>query len=503
MQRRVTVGQKLAVSFGLVLVLTFGLSYSSLATIARLGGALDRAMNENARTANLIGAVRLDLHEMKESSTATQFAYAVSGVLKVDSGKSGTLETLGECSSCHSLSAAADRRKSFEALADRAVSHLNELRPLVPGQRANRSLEDIGRAIGDWRGLFAEYLRLSSKGDFADSHALVMDKMEPLVERVDEAATALEQEQQLMGAAARASATANISRSRWATFILLAIAVLCGAGLVGVIWQINGMLRRVAAELSEGAQRVSSDSEQVRHSSEALARGATDQAASIQQTSAASEQVNATAQQNTARAAQSAKLIKHIRNQMAETNRVLDQTMKAMTEIGHSSERISKIIQVIDEIAFQTNLLALNAAVEAARAGEAGMGFAIVADEVRRLAQRCAGAAKDTAGLIEESIARSSDGKAELDRLTAGIRSIADATEAVTALADEVQTGSTEQATAMQEIGGALSRMQSVTQTTAANAEQGASVGERLGVESRALLGVVERLDSMVGGRKS
>lgn len=93
--------------------------------------------------------------------------------------------------------------------------------------------------------------------------------------------------------------------------------------------------------------------------------------------------------------------------------------------IGESSEHISKIIKTIDEISFQTNLLALNAVAEAARAGTAGMGFAVVADELRALSQRCAGAAKETSGLIGESIQRSQQGSARLEELTQHVRSIA------------------------------------------------------------------------------
>src|SRR6266545_2853374 len=99
----------------------------------------------------------------------------------------------------------------------------------------------------------------------------------------------------------------------------------------------------------------------------------------------------------------------------------------AMGEINASSDKISRIIKVIDEIAFQTNILALNAAVEAARAGEAGMGFAVVADEVRNLAQRCSRAAGDTAGLIEDSIGKTKEGKNRLDQVAITFRSITDA----------------------------------------------------------------------------
>src|SRR6202043_2843321 len=112
--------------------------------------------------------------------------------------------------------------------------------------------------------------------------------------------------------------------------------------------------------------------------------------------------------------------------------------LSSMTDITASSNKISKIIKVIDEIAFQTNILALNAAVEAARAGEAGMGFAMVADEVRNLAQRSAQAARDTALLIEESIAKSNEGRTKLDHVAQSILSITGSATEVKNLVNEV-----------------------------------------------------------------
>jgi methyl-accepting chemotaxis protein/methyl-accepting chemotaxis protein-1 (serine sensor receptor) len=175
----------------------------------------------------------------------------------------------------------------------------------------------------------------------------------------------------------------------------------------------------------------------------------------------------------------------------------------AMNGIGDSSNKIAKIIKVIDEIAFQTNILALNAAVEAARAGEAGMGFAVVADEVRNLAQRCAQAAKDTAALIEESIAKSNDGKTKVDQVAVAIRTITEESAKVKTLVDEVNLGSQEQARGIEQIGKAIAQMEQVTQKNAANAEESAAAAEELNAQSETLKDVVERLTAMLGGSEA
>src|SRR5437016_2684509 len=180
-----------------------------------------------------------------------------------------------------------------------------------------------------------------------------------------------------------------------------------------------------------------------------------------------------------------------------EVNQSLDRMVAQMKEIDTSSNKIARIIKVIDEIAFQTNILALNAAVEAARAGEAGMGFAVVADEVRNLAQRCAQAAKDTTGLIEESIDKANDGKVKLDRVTVAVGSITETSNAVKTLVEQVKTGSEEQARGIAEVSKAISEMERVTQTTAANAEEGASASQELTAQSHSLEGIVRRLNAM------
>ena len=497
--KHMTIGKKLAASFGVMLALTCLLSYSSLEVVRRLGGILSVSVNENARVADLISSIKLQLREMKELATATQFSYAVSSVLKLDSSQTKTAQSLGDCSTCHAFGAPEEHRNGFAKLADRATVTFNQLRPLIKSQKERESLDVIGQGIGDWRKIFDQYVDFASKGDFSGGHTLVTDKMEPLLDRVDAAAQALETGQRALLSAANASADKSVSASRWTTSVLIAISISCGIFLFFTIRQINRSLGNISCQLREGAERVSENAGLVSETSRTLQEGTSQQASALEETAAASEQVNATAHNNSDHAAKATKLAQEVGRSMVETNQVLEKTVHAMREIGRSSERISNIIKVINEIAFQTNLLALNAAVEAARAGEAGMGFAVVADEVRTLARRCSDAAKDTENLIGESIARAHDGQAHLEQLNARIHSIAQKTTEMTSLSDQVQSGSLEQAQAMEQVDKALQQMQAMTEKTAANAQESAGIGEHLTQESGALSEVVQRLEVLVG----
>jgi len=172
--------------------------------------------------------------------------------------------------------------------------------------------------------------------------------------------------------------------------------------------------------------------------------------------------------------------------------------VQAMSQVSGSGDKIAKIIRVIDEIAFQTNILALNAAVEAARAGEAGMGFAVVADEVRTLAQRCAAAAQDTTSLIEESIATTATAGQRVDLVAGSIRAITEHAEKLKSLVETVNTNSHQQTAGIGQVQSAIAQMETVTQTTAANAEESAAASEELSAQADEMKNAAAQLLAMV-----
>jgi methyl-accepting chemotaxis protein len=302
-----------------------------------------------------------------------------------------------------------------------------------------------------------------------------------------------------LAAEQRSAAEAETKVSMWLIWGSLGLFGLVGIGVFVVIHNLSRELRQTAGEVSEMAGQVAGAAGQVASASQSLAQGASEQAATLEETSASGEELTSMTHRNTESTAAAADLMTDVDGQVAEANKTLEHMVVSMNEINTSADKISKIIKVIDEIAFQTNILALNAAVEAARAGDAGMGFAVVADEVRSLAQRCAQAARDTAQLIEESISRSGEGKERLRQVAQAIDRITGGAAKVNKLIQDVSSGSREQSAGMEQINRAVAQMECVTQSSAATAEESAASSEELSAMAQAMKNTADRLSVMVG----
>ena len=252
-------------------------------------------------------------------------------------------------------------------------------------------------------------------------------------------------------------------------------------------------LNNVMGDIGNAANQVAVGTRQVSDGSQEISQGATEQASSIEELTASVTQIAAQTRQNAISANQANELSDAAQQGAVKGNEQMQAMQRAMGDISESSRSISKIIKVIDDIAFQTNILALNAAVEAARAGAHGKGFAVVAEEVRNLAARSAGAAKETTELIEGSIRKTEAGTKIADDTAAALGEIVDGIRKAGELVGEIAGASGEQATAIAQVNRGIEQLSQVVQTNSATAEEAAAASEELSGQAEMLKNMVKQ----------
>ncbi|HYL74097.1 MAG TPA: methyl-accepting chemotaxis protein [Bryobacteraceae bacterium] len=259
-------------------------------------------------------------------------------------------------------------------------------------------------------------------------------------------------------------------------------------------------IRRVISDLMDTASGVTAEATNLASASRVLADGAARQHSCLAETSSSTEEITSMVRQGAGHIQAVSGHMHETAGLVAGANRGLEEMTNSMNEILSSAEQVSKIIRVIDEIAFQTNILALNAAVEAARAGEAGLGFAVVAGEVRNLAQRSADAAKDTTALIETSISKSREGHSRVADVVHAIRGVVDSAAKAKALIDDIQAASREEEAGTALVAKSVMEMERLTEGAAASAERGASASVQILAQAKSMRELVECLRGLVDG---
>jgi len=471
-----TVGKKLMICIAGMLVVVLALAGAGWYSTQNLGNQLKFAMETVATRAILAGELRADVIATREKQR---------GVL---------MYALG-----HDSKRSDSNRVEYQEHFRAAKAEVVAARLLSTTEKGKALLAAVDADLDKYSALLEQGHSMIAAGRLMPALALYRDSGGRIGTDMENTAREYISLQKAQLAEAEASAAVQTASARWISLVFVTIGLAVVGLITVVVRKITAQLRAITANLSDGASQIAAGSGQVSTASQTLAHGASEQASSLEETSASAEEITSMTRQNAANTSQVAQLMTAVDQRVTEGNSTLGLMIASMKQINASSDKISKIIKVIDEIAFQTNILALNAAVEAARAGEAGMGFAVVADEVRNLAQRSAQAAKDTASLIEESIATSSEGSMQLQKVADVVASITEAATKVKVLVDEVNIGSQEQANGIEEIARALSEMDKVTQGTAAAAEESASASEEMSAQAQSLSQIVDEMRAMAG----
>ncbi len=477
--KKMTVGTRIYLGFGMMLLLLLIAVSVALVNMVSNQASMKRIINENNVKLELAYNLLDVLHQIREN--------VLISVATTDDGMSEEY-----------INKMAPLREQYQKF-------YGELQDLsVRSETGNRLREEIGEKIAVVVPLNNQVIELRQSDRNQEAIELLMGQVDPAeqmaINKVEEYVQYCED----MNKTEEAAAKNDFRNSVVLLSFFSVIAIVFGIGITIFITRgITLPVTKIVNALTEGAGQVAAASTQLSASAQQLSQGSTEQAAAIEETSSTLQESASMMLQNTTNTKQAAQLSEQAKQSSSIGSTQMQQMMDSIREIKKSSDEIAKIIKVIDDIAFQTNILALNAAIEAARAGEAGMGFAVVAEEVRNLAGRSAQAAKDTTNIIGNNIELSTNGVSVADKVREALNEITQQTKKVNELMEEVAAASQEQSQGIEQVNKAMTQVETVTQQNAANAEESASAAEELNAQAENMRKIVRELSEMVNGQKA
>jgi methyl-accepting chemotaxis protein len=475
-----SIGRKLGAGFGGLVACLLALGLASLWAENSLHQDLEEMSGKILRTSELSGSIETASKALRAEVRGIVLAASLKRPQDLQKGRS-----------------------TAEQLFTQLESYTAEIGPLLAEEKAKAAVATIATTAPQWRGSARQMADLAAAGKIDPANQIRLGQQVVLANQIEESSATIRAIQREVAEAKIKEANQRAASNRWLILAMIAAGLALGALIFAMVRKLVGMLRDTVKNLSTGGQQVAVASGEIAATSQALAQGSSEQAASVEEISASMEEMTAMTKRTADHSTEASSRMKETAKQVERSNSALADMVESMSSIRVSSEKVAKINKIVDEIAFQTNLLALNAAVEAARAGEAGMGFAVVAGEVRNLAQRSADAAKDIAALIEESLVNANQGRERLALVSAAVRAITDGTGNVKNLLDEVNESSKQQGQGIQEVSTAISQVSVVTQNAAATAEKSAAASQELNAQSAAMRNLVDSLTAMVEGHSA
>jgi methyl-accepting chemotaxis protein len=355
----------------------------------------------------------------------------------------------------------------------------------------------------EWVVAFKQFLGLQKQGQREAAEEWLKHQVLPAYHEVDEILEGMVEDSARVLASSEQQIMADVRIGIGAAWAWGIGALLAGISVgVGVSLSTSRLLRRTADVMITGSQEVVAAAGQVSGAAAALASGATEQAAALEQASASMTEIQGTTQNNHDQTVNARKMAAEAQVAADTGGLAVKKLTAAMQELTVSSGQVAKIVKTIDEIAFQTNILALNAAVEAARAGEAGAGFAVVAEEVRSLAQRSAQAAKETADKISAAMTRSDEGARISADVANSLTTITEKVQQLNGIIESLDGSSTQQTEGIAQINDAFVQMDKGTQGNAAAAEEASAAALAMNQQAVALNELVADLMRLAGGRR-